>query len=74
MEKKFSINNFNKPTPKLWKRIGNTAIYGLPLLASAVQAGPFDMGTKCIIVWYLTLGCTLVKIVSKFFTEPVSNN
>lgn len=65
---KFNVKNFDKPTPRLWKRIGNTAIYGLPLLVTAVQKAPWSMETRADIAWYITLLCVLIKIISKFFT------
>lgn len=63
----FKISNFNKPTPLFWKRLGNTAIYSLPLLTSAVMASPMSVDSRQWCNFVLTVVLVLAKALTKFF-------
>lgn len=72
MEKKnltFKTENVNKPTPKLWKRIGNTAIYSLPLLTTALMASPVGAEAKQWISFIITILLVGAKGLTKFISE-----
>lgn len=68
-ETTFNRKNFNKPTPKKWKLIGDTAIYSLPLLTSAVMASPLDGDIRQWVNFGLTILLVSAKAISKFFKE-----
>jgi len=69
----FKAGNFNKLTPTFWKRIGNTAIYSLPLLTTAVMASPLDGDTRTWINFGLTILLVAAKGITKFFKEENEN-
>lgn len=72
MEKKttFRLANFNKLTPKKWKRIGDFFLYVIqPTLAVVAVSLPIADADK---VWWLfasTVLATLTKGFTKFLTE-----
>lgn len=69
MKHTFKLDNFNKVTPKFWKRLGNTCIYSLPLLQGVIMSSPFNSDTK---IWLnFIVGILLVgsKFITKFFSE-----
>ena len=63
------LSNWNKRTPKFWRNIGNTAIYSLPLLTTAVMASPLSGDTRQWINFVLTILLVGAKAISKFFVE-----
>ena len=63
----FKAGNFNVPTPCLWKRIGNTAIYSLPLLTTAIMASPLSADTRQWCNFVLTVVLVAAKGLTKFF-------
>lgn len=71
MEKKvtFKASNFSKVTPKIWKRIGNTAIYSLPLLQTAIMGSPMGGDAKQWVGFGVTVLLVAAKGLTKFFTE-----
>jgi hypothetical protein len=64
------FSNLKKRTPIFWRRLGNTAIYSLPLATTAVMASPLGSDTRQWITFGLTIILVAAKAVSKFFAEP----
>ena len=66
----FKASNFNKLTPKKWKRIGDFMIYVIqPTLACVAINLPIADAEK---VWWLfasTVLASITKGLTKFFTE-----
>ena len=69
MKTTFKASNLKKRTPKLWCKIGNTAIYSLPLVTSAVMASPLEGDIRQWINFGLTLLLVGAKGTTKFFAE-----
>ena len=65
----FSTDNLGKRTPLFWKRIGDTAIYSLPLLTSAVMASPLDGDVRQWVNFGLTIVLVAAKGITKFMSE-----
>lgn len=61
--------NWNKRTPLFWRRIGNTAIYSLPLLTTTIMASPLSIGVRGWLSFVLTIILVGAKAVTKFFVE-----
>ena len=70
-----TLENYYRKTPKFWKRIGDTALFGIPLITAAVASIPMDEGIKLWIIGIGDLILALIKIITKFIgdeaTEPV---
>lgn len=61
-----SINNFNKPSNKIWKLVADTALYSLALFNPVIISAGFDDN---VTKWLLFVVNTLVvvfKTISKF--------
>lgn len=66
------LSNYYKRTPALWKRIGDAALFGIPLLTGAFASIPMDENTKLWIIGVCNVVLAVVKIITKFIgVEPV---
>ena len=65
----FKISNWNKITPKCWKRIGDVCIYSLPLLQGVIMQSPFSSDTKIWINFILGIFLVGSKMITKFFSQ-----
>lgn len=65
------LSNYYKQTPRLWKRIGDTALFGIPLLTAAFASIPMDENVKLWIIGVCNVALALVKIITKFIGDDV---
>ena len=65
------VSNYYRKTPKFWKRLGDSALVGIPLISSALMTAPLPEDIK---LW-LMFGCNILlaafKIMTKFIGEEV---
>ena len=72
MQKKvttFKTSNWNKLTPKKWKRLGNACLFAIPLLSPVIAGYPIDPIVKVWISSVLSTVLVVAKFVTKFFAE-----
>lgn len=60
MKCKFGMKHYSKPTPKKWRKLGDS------LLAASVFATTFTMIMK---YEYLSIGIVIVGVIGKFLTN-----
>lgn len=66
---KMKLSNWSERTPKFWKRIGDTALYGLPLLQTIIMASPLSTDIRLWTGFVLSVLLVGVKMLTKFFKE-----
>ncbi len=66
---KIKLSNWKEKTPQFWKRIGDTALYGLPLLQAAIMASPLSTDIRLWAGFVLTVLLIGIKTFTKFFKE-----
>jgi hypothetical protein len=64
-----AVANYYKKTPKSWKRLGDTALFGIPLISTAIIASPLSENVKLWTLFICNITLALVKIVTKFVGE-----
>lgn len=69
----FKTENLSKQTPKLWKRIGDVAIYTLPMWQAAVIASPLSADARMWIGFGIALLLPAIKGITKFFAYEEVN-
>ena len=62
------------PTPKKWKKIGDSILIGTSGLSAIMMGAPFSDNIKIWIVFGLNVIGVLGKVASNFFTEDPVNN
>ena len=61
----FKKSNWKKKTNIHWRRLGDTAIYSLPLILTAIMASPLSVTAK----GWLNFGVTVILIGLKAFSK-----
>jgi len=64
------LSNLNKPSDPKWSRIGNIALYAIPLYLPIILSLPISDSTKAWISPLFTAVLATIKIVSKFTLNP----
>jgi len=68
-----TLENYYKKTPKFWKRIGDTALFGIPLITAAIIPMPIEETTKLWIIGVCDLFLALIKIITKFIGDEITD-
>jgi len=66
---RLSINNWQQPSEKKFKKIADILLYSLPLYLAAIIASPMDETLKLWLNFGFTLVIITVKTISKFTKE-----
>jgi len=66
---RLSINNWQQPSEKKFKKIADILLYSLPLYLAAIIASPMDDTLKLWLNFGFTLVIITVKTISKFTKE-----
>jgi len=66
---RLSINNWQQPSEKKFKKIADILLYSLPLYLGAIIAAPMDETLKLWLNFGFTLAIITVKTISKFTKE-----
>jgi len=64
-----SINNFNKPSNKRWKKIADFFLFTLPLYLGAIMALPISEDIKLWINFAMSLAVVTLKGLTKLTSE-----
>ena len=70
MKHSFKASNWSKMTPKLWKRIGDTAIYAQPLILGVLTQMPVSDEIIKWMIFGVSAVLIGVKTMCKFFAYP----
>jgi hypothetical protein len=73
MKHTFKRSNWSKITPKVWKRIGDTAIYAQPLVFGMIMQMPVPDVTIKWITFGASVLLTGIKVICKFFGYENNN-
>jgi hypothetical protein len=65
-----SLNNYNKPSHPLFKRIGDICLVAIPIYAPVILSLPLTGNTKAWVVSIAGGLLATVKLVSKFTVDP----
>jgi hypothetical protein len=65
-----SLNNYNKPSHPLFKRIGDICLFAIPLYSSTLITLPIPDKTKVLVLTILSILLATIKIVTKFTIDP----
>lgn len=73
MRRQIIIENYNKPTPKIWRKVSGLAIVSIPVVIAAIENAP---NTNPILEYWLIQCFSLCAVTLHFFaetkTEPIS--
>lgn len=64
------INNYYKPTPKIWRKIGDTALLGCTAMNGPVLASPLTDNEKMWTIFIISIIGVAIKMTTNFFKEP----
>lgn len=67
------LSNYYKPTPALFRKIGDTVLFGCTALSALMMGAPIDEHTKTWIIFCLNVFGVLGKIVTNFFKDEPSD-
>lgn len=70
------VSNFNKPTPKRWRNLGNAAMFFGVWAQPAITGAPDDVMGHAVKFWLgFCIGavCTGIKAITMFMGEEESN-
>jgi hypothetical protein len=70
---KLKLSHWKERTPEFWRRVGNTALYGLPLLQIAIMSSPLSTDVRLWTGFVLTLALVGIKTLTKFLKEGEVN-
>jgi hypothetical protein len=65
-----SLNNYNKPSHILFKKIGDICLFAIPLYTPIILSLPITGNTKLWITAMTSILMATVKIISKFSIDP----
>lgn len=63
------MNNYYKPTPKKWRKIGDAILFGTATLSTLMMGAPFSDKTISITVWSLGVIGVIGKVITNFFKD-----
>jgi hypothetical protein len=65
-----SLNNYNKPSHPLFKRIGDICLFAIPLYTPIILSLPMTGTIKLMVTIIISTLLATVKIISKFSIDP----
>ena len=66
------ISHWKERTPEFWRKVGNTAVYSLPLLSGTIMASPLSADIRQWLVFGLSVCLVAAKGLTKFLKEEKS--
>jgi hypothetical protein len=66
---KIKLENYYKPTPKYWMRVGDAILYGCTALTPVVMGSPMTDNHKA---WVVTV-LGFIGVAAKFFTNLLTD-
>jgi len=70
-----AVENYYKKTPTFWKRIGDAALLGIPLISTAIVTSPLGDNTKMWAMFICNILLAAVKMITKFIGDaPIDNS
>lgn len=63
------INNYYKPTPKKWRRIGDAILFISASISAFIPTSPLDEGSKLWAMFGLNIFGVIGKTATNFFKE-----
>jgi len=67
------VSNYYKKTPKFWKRLGDSALVGIPLISSALMTAPIPEDLKLWLMFVCNIALAIFKIITKFIGEEYND-
>lgn len=68
------MENYYKPTPKKWRKIGDAILLGTASISTLMMGAPFDDKTISVTVWLLSVVGVAGKVITNFFKEDEQGN
>jgi len=68
------ISDYYKPTPTLFRKIGDTILVGCTSLAAMMMGTPIEEHTKTWLIFSLNVFGVMGKMVTNFFKEDETKN
>lgn len=63
------LDKYDKPTPKPWRRLGDTALLLAIAVEPMIQTMPLEGVSKEWIVWVFTTGLIILKFLTNIVSE-----
>ena len=63
------INNYYKPTPKKWRKIGDAILFISASISAFIPTSPLDEGSKLWAMFFLSIFGIIGKTATNFFKE-----
>jgi hypothetical protein len=63
------INNYYKPTPKKWRKIGDAILFLSASISAFIPTSPLDEGSKLWAMFGLNIFGIIGKTATNFFKE-----
>ena len=63
------INNYYKPTPKKWRKIGDAILFLSASISAFIPTSPLDEGSKLWTMFGLNIFGIIGKTATNFFKE-----
>lgn len=67
------VSNYYRKTPKIWKKLGDSALVGIPLISSALMGAPLPEDIKLWLMFGCNILLAIFKIITKFIGEEVND-
>lgn len=70
-----SLGNYNRPTPRRWKILGDIFLYSIPAIEVFIRAAPSSIDPVVLeyVGWVWPLVSSVIKIVTKYTSEDPIN-
>lgn len=65
-----NLNNYNKPSHPLFKKIGDICLFAIPLYITTLTTLPIPDKNKVLMLTVLSILLATIKIVTKFTLDP----
>jgi len=70
-----AYENYFKKTPIFWKRIGDAALLGIPLISTAIVTSPLGENAKMWAMFICNISLAVLKMITKFIGDvPIDNS
>ena len=68
------LNNYYHPTPKVWRKVGDTILLGCTSLSAMMMGAPLSETHKTWAIFSLNVFGVLGKMLTNLFKEDNSEN
>ena len=69
----FSVKNYFHPTPKVWRKIGDSILIGSTSLSAMMMGAPIPEQAKTWVIFGLNVFGVFGKVISNMFKEEPSD-